>query len=34
VSAFNGTTRVDEDGYFLQSAFGLGTTWLQITPTE
>jgi SpoIID/LytB domain protein len=33
VSAFNGTKRVDEDGFFLQGAFGLGTTWLQIKPT-
>lgn len=34
VSAFNGTKRVDKDGSFLQGAFGLGTTWLQITPTR
>ena len=33
VSAFNGTTRVDKDGSFLQSVLGLGTNWFNLTPT-
>lgn len=33
VSAYNGTTHVDKDGAFLQGALGLGTTWIQLTPT-
>jgi SpoIID/LytB domain protein len=32
VSGYNGTTHVDKDGAFLQSALGLGTTWIQLTP--
>ena len=33
VAGYNGTTHVDKDGFFLQNALGLGTTWIQLTPT-
>ncbi|HJQ43422.1 MAG TPA: SpoIID/LytB domain-containing protein [Jatrophihabitantaceae bacterium] len=33
VTGFNGTTAVKMDGSSLQSALGLGTTWVQLTPS-
>jgi hypothetical protein len=33
VAATDGTTTVTKDGFFLQDALGLGTTWIQLAPT-
>jgi SpoIID/LytB domain protein len=33
VAATDGTTTVTKDGFFLQDALGLGTTWIQLVPT-